>query len=231
MSTDKITLSQSDRDAIRRRYLKVDTSNVADVLDTLGLFDQGLAPEFSPFPLTAGTLAGWAYTIRGQSTPFPMGGDAEKMKACAGVTPGDVTVWSGDGEGICYFGELISIGMKERGAVGALVDGGVRDVRWLGKLGFPVYARYRTPVQSIGRWKVNAHQVPVSIRGATCSRVTVKPGDFVLADEDGAIVIPAGRVMEVLEAAEKLTATEVKIRAELERGLSLDEALKTFGHV
>jgi 4-hydroxy-4-methyl-2-oxoglutarate aldolase len=95
-------------------------------------------------------------------------------------------------EGICYFGVLVSIGMKERGAVGALVNGGVRDVHWLGKLGFPVYARYRTPVQFIGRWKVNAHQVPVSIRGATCSRVTVEPGDFVLADEDGAIAIPAG---------------------------------------
>jgi len=178
------------REDIRRRFLAVDTSNVADVLDTLGLPDQGLAPQFAPYPTTTGQLAGFAYTIRGQMTPFPLGGDAEKMKACQGVSPGEVTVWSGDGEGICYFGELIAIGMKEKGCVGALVDGGIRDIRWIGEQAFPVYARYRTPVQSIGRWKVNASQVPVLMRGATSRYVEIKPGDFILADEDGAIAIP-----------------------------------------
>jgi regulator of RNase E activity RraA len=121
--------------------------------------------------------------------------------------------------------------MKERGAVGALVDGGVRDVRWIGELGFPVYARYRTPIQSIRRWKVNAWQVPVGIRGATIKEVAIAPGDFILADEDGALTIPAALVGQVLEAAEKLTRTEVAIRAELSAGLTLAEALKKYGHV
>ena len=76
------------------------------------------------------------------------------MEACQGLGAGEVSVWSGDGEGICYFGELIAIGMKERGCVGALVDGGIRDVRWIAQQHFPVYARYRTPVQSIARWRV-----------------------------------------------------------------------------
>ncbi|MGE7469416.1 RraA family protein [Bosea sp. NPDC003192] len=219
------------REDIRRRFLAVDTSNVADVLDTLGLPDQGLAPQFAPYPATTGRLAGFAYTIRGQMTPFPLGGDAEKMKACEGVSPGEVTVWSGDGEGICYFGELIAIGMKEKGCVGALVDGGIRDIRWIGEQAFPVYARYRTPVQSIGRWKVNASQVPVLMRGATNRYVEIKPGDFILADEDGAIVIPAERLEEVLVEAERLTAVEVKIRQELSRGLSLADALAKYGHV
>lgn len=219
------------REDIRRRFLAVDTSNVADVLDTLGLPDQGLAPQFTPYPATTGRLAGFAYTIRGQMTPFPLGGDAEKMKACQGVSPGEVTVWSGDGEGICYFGELIAIGMKEKGCVGALVDGGIRDIRWIGEQAFPVYARYRTPVQSIGRWKVNASQVPVLMRGATSRYVEIKPGDFILADDDGAIVIPAERIEEVLAEAERLTAVEVNIRRELSRGLSLADALAKYGHV
>ncbi|MFO1147487.1 MAG: RraA family protein [Alsobacter sp.] len=224
-------LSQAERDAIRERFKAVDTSNVADVLDNLGEFDRGLSASFAPFPANAPKLAGWAYTIRGQMTPFAMGGDADKMKACQGVRPGEVTVWSGDGEGICYFGELIAIGMKERGCVGALVDGGIRDVRWIGQQGFPVYARYRTPVQSIGRWKVNASQAPVFVRGATSSFVRIEPGDFILADEDGAISIPAARVLEVLAEAERLTRTEVAIRAELSAGLTLSEALEKFGHV
>jgi 4-hydroxy-4-methyl-2-oxoglutarate aldolase len=216
---------------IRTRYLAVDTCNVADVLDTLGLLDQGLAPEFAPYPADAGRLAGWAYTIRGQMTPYPQGGDAQKMTACQGLAPGQVSVWSGNGEGICYFGELIAVGMKERGCVGALVDGGIRDVRWIGEHRFPVYARYRTPVQSIGRWKVNAWQVPVVIRGATTQYVQVRPGDFVLGDEDGVIVIPENLVEPVLDEAEKVTAKEREIRRELKAGLSLADALKKYGHI
>jgi regulator of RNase E activity RraA len=121
--------------------------------------------------------------------------------------------------------------MKERGCVGALVDGGVRDVRWIGQLKFPVYARYRTPIQSIGRWKVDASQVPVTVPGATTKEVRIAPGDFILADEDGALVIPASLIAPVLEEAEKLTRTEVAIRSELSAGLTLAEALEKYGHV
>jgi regulator of RNase E activity RraA len=224
-------VSDADKASIQRRYLGVDTSNVADVLDKMGVPDQGLNASFVPFPASAGKLAGWAYTIRGQMAPYKGDGDPAKMRACQGLSPGEVSVWSGDGEGVCYFGELIALGMKERGCVGALVDGGVRDVPWLGKHGFPVYARYRTPIQSIGRWKVVGQQEPVYLAGATTARVVIHPGDFVLADDDGAIVVPAARVLDVLLQAEQLTATEIRIRAELAKGLTLQQALEKFGHV
>lgn len=219
-------------EAVRRRFLDVDTSNVADVLDQLGLHHQGLDPAFAPRPADAGRLAGWAFPIRGQMTPYAHdGGDPEKMQACAALTPGSVAVWSGGAEGVCLFGELIAIGMRERGCVGALVDGGVRDVAWIGRLDFPVYARYRTPIQSIGRWKVTAWDVPVSLPGATLRSVEVAPGDLVLADDDGAIVVPAAVVPDVLERAERMGAKEATIREELAAGLSLAEALARFGHV
>jgi len=224
-------LTNEQRAQIRDRFLAVDTANVADVLDNLGHLNFGLAPAFSPYPATAGKLAGWAYTIRGQMSPYPMGGDADKMKACQGLSPREVSVWSGDGEGICYFGELIAIGMKEKGCSGALVDGGIRDIRWIGEHGFPVFARYRTPVQSIGRWKVTASQVPVFLRGATSTLVEVNPGDFILGDEDGVIVIPAPLVQQVLKEAERLTVVEREIRVELKKGLTLADALAKFGHV
>lgn len=219
-------------DDIRERYKAVETSNAADVLDDLGLPDQGLAPEFAPFPAGAERLAGWAFTIRGQMAPYTIGeGDAEKMAACARLGPGSVSVWSGGGEGVCFFGELIAIGMRERGCVGALVDGGVRDLAWLRRHGFPVYARYRTPVQSLGRWKVTGWDVPVSLPGATRATVTVNPGDFILADEDGAVVIPAGVCADVLERAEAIGRREVEIREQIAAGLSLAQALEKFGHV
>ena len=94
-----------------------------------------------------------------------------------------------------------------------------------------MYARYRTPVQSIGRWKVVASGEPVPMPGATVPHVTVSPGDFVLADADGALVIPADVAVQVLERAEALQAREAQIRDELARGLSLAEALVKFGHV
>ena len=219
-------------EAIRRRFLEVDTSNVADVLDTLDLPDQGLAAAFAPYPADAGKLAGRAFPIRGQMAPYERtGGDADKMRACAELTPGAVSVWSGGGEGVCFFGELIAIGMRERGSVGALVDGGIRDVAWLSRLDYPVYARYRTPIQSIGRWKVTGWDVPVSLPGATTRAVAVAPGDFILADADGALVIPARVTEEVLEQAEAMGRREQEIRAALAEGLTLVEALDRFGHV
>ena len=221
----------NEKDAIRRRYLAVDTSNVADVLDTMGMPDQGLSSEFRPFPAGAGRLAGWVYTITGKMMPYEGEGDPGKMQACQGLSRGEVSVWSGDGKGVCYFGELIALGMKRRGCAGALVDGGIRDISWIARQRFPVYARYRTPVQSIGRWKVTDWQVPVDMPGATRKRVKVRPGDFVLADIDGVIVIPERVAATVLAEAERLTKKEIRIRRELDRGATLADVLKKYGHV
>jgi 4-hydroxy-4-methyl-2-oxoglutarate aldolase len=224
--------STADRGSIRRRFLGVDASNVADVLDQLGLGDQGLDPGFVPIPAGGGKLAGWAFTIRGQMVAYERdAGDPDKMAACAELSADTVSVWSGAGEGVCFFGELIAIGMKERGCAGALVDGGVRDVAWLMDLDFPVFARYRAPVQSIGRWKVTGWDTPVSLPGATAVRVSVAPGDFILADDDGAIVIPAAVVEQTLERAEAIGAKEQEIRADIAAGMSLSDALAKYGHV
>jgi len=218
-------------EAIRKRFLKVDTATVADVLDVLGLPNQGLAPGFAAFPPSAGKMGGWAYTIRGRMARYAASGDPRKMRAVDGVGPGEITVWSGEGRGVCFFGELIALGMKRRGSAGALLDGGIRDIEWIAKQRFPVYARYRTPVQSIGRWKVTAWQVPVDMPGATSRRVKVKPGDFVLADVDGVIVIPARVAGKVLVEAELLTRKEKRIRGELDRGATLEDVLEKYGHV
>jgi 4-hydroxy-4-methyl-2-oxoglutarate aldolase len=223
--------STPEAEAIRQRYLKVDAATVADVLDKLGFPHQGLAAGFAPYPANAGKLAGWAYTICGEMRPYAGSGDPDKMKAVDGLKAGCVSVWSGAGEGVCFFGELIALGMKARGATGALVDGGVRDIEWIAKQRFPVYARYHTPVQSIGRWKVTACQVPAYLPGATKQRMIVNPGDFVLADVDGVVVVPSEAVEKVLNEAERLTATEIKIRAELDAGATLEQVLKKYGHV
>lgn len=222
----------TDRSAIRSRFLSVDTSNVADVLDGLGLADQGLASELIPQVATGVRIAGWAFPIQGHVEPSsPTGGDSKKMAACDAVGPDTITVWGGPAEGVCFFGELIALRMKERGCVAAVCDGGIRDLAWLAQHDFQVYARYRTPIQSIGRWQVDAFNVPVEMPGATVLTVTVAPGDFVLGDHDGLLVIPAAVVVEVLTKSEELGATERDVRAAIGGGMALDEALTKYGHV
>ena len=227
----QIDPASPEAEVMRQRYLKVDAATVSDVLDTLGYQHQGIAAGFAPYPEAAGKLAGWAYTICGEMRPYAGNGDPDKMKAVDGLKKGCVSVWSGAGDGVCFFGELIALGMKTRGCTGALVDGGIRDIEWIAKQKFPVYARYRTPVQSISRWKVTACQVPAYLPGATKQHVIVNPGDFVLGDVDGVVIVPAEAVEKVLNEAERLTATEVKIRAELDAGATLEQVLAKYGHV
>lgn len=222
--------SPDERADIRHRFLSVDAANVADVLDEMGHPNQGIAPEISRQTGTT-RLAGWAYTIQGRMAPYEGSGDPEKMEACQGLQADDISVWSGGGRGVCYFGELIAIGMKQCGSVGALLDGGVRDTSWLDELGFDVFAAYRSAVQSIGRWKVTGWQTPVYLPGATTTQVVIAPGDFIVGDSDGAIVIPDALVGAVLEQAESMTRNEVAVREALSSGLSLADALAKFGHV
>ncbi len=217
------------RTQVRDRFLEVEAATVSDVLDGMGIRDQGLSPSIQA--VTGDVVAGWAYTITGQSVPYEGGGDPKKMEACHGIGPDEVSVWSGNGTGVCYFGELIALGMAERGSAGAIIDGGLRDVSALREHGFTAFAAYRSAVQSIGRWRVTDFQVPIYLRGATSTWVQVNPGDFVLGDEDGAIVVPAAVVDEVLAAAETMTRTETSIRTSLRDGMSLEQALEKYGHI
>ena len=221
--------TDEEKTSIRERFLEVDTANVADVLDDLGLPDQGLSSDF--YAVSGTRLAGWAYTIAGQMVPYEGSGDERKMEACQGIGADEVSVWSGNGRGICYFGELIAVGMMQRGSVGSLVDGGLRDTRALREHGFAAFACYQSSVQSIGRWRVTDWQVPVYLRGATTRHVVANPGDFIVADEDGGMVIPDRVVDEVLERSEAVTQTEVSVREALKGGMSLADALDRFGHV
>ena len=83
-------------------------------------------------------------------------------------------------------GELSGETLMRKGVPGVVVDGGCRDVEFLMEMGFPVYARYATPRDIVGYWMVDAMDVPVKI-----GKVAIAPHDYLLADRDGIIVIPA----------------------------------------
>ena len=219
----------TDRALIRSRFLAVDVANVADVLDDLGHRDQALGTDLA---CVAGRerLAGWAFTISGAMSDEP-GRDPLKAQACNEIGPDEVSVWEGNGRGVCYFGELVAIGMMQRGSPGAVLDGGVRDRKWLHEIGFTTFSRYPTSVQTSGRWRVSAWQQPVTLPGASGQPVVIEPGDFILGDDDGVIVIPAALVDVVLEDAETMTDKEIDVRAAIRNGMTLADAMTQFGRI
>jgi 4-hydroxy-4-methyl-2-oxoglutarate aldolase len=105
-----------------------------------------------------------------------------------------------------------------------VIDGLVRDTRKIGEMGFPVFAAGVKPVDSMGRGIVTAYNIPVE-----CGGVLVHPGDMIFADADGVVVIPQGRIAEVLELAHDKVTRENHTRRELEEGSSLRDVFNKYG--
>src|SRR5579875_607469 len=142
------------------------------------------------------------------------------------MPPSVVALWAGnDAEGVCCFGDLLATSMRARGVLAAVVDGGVRDTTFLATCGLPVLARYRTPAQGVGRWRVTAAQTPVQVRGALTDWLTVNPGDCLVGDADGVIVLPQHLVPEITAKVREWSATENLARTDIAAGLPLLQAL------
>jgi 4-hydroxy-4-methyl-2-oxoglutarate aldolase len=206
------------------------TAVISDVFDSLQLLPPILDNSLRPIGPSS-TIAGPAYTITGESEVFK-GGDRAKLLSIDNMPTGVVALWSSmDAKGVCCFGDLLASAMLARGCVAAVVDGGVRDTSFLKDCGIPVVARYQTPAQGIGRWRVTGSQVPVRVHGALENWLTVSPADIVVGDADGVIVIPHQLVDEVTVKVIAWSQSESKARAEIANGLPLLAALEKYGHL
>jgi 4-hydroxy-4-methyl-2-oxoglutarate aldolase len=206
------------------------TAVIADVFDSLQRTPPVLDNRLRPIgPATA--FAGPAYTVTGESVRFT-GGDRVKLAAIDNMPAGVVAVWASmDAKGVCCFGDLLASAMRARGCAAAVVDGGVRDTAFLAEFGMPVVARYQTPAQGVGRWRVTASQVDVKVRGALEEWLSVTPGDIVVGDADGEIVIPQALLEEVTAKVIEWSRTESGSRADIIAGMPLLKALEKYGHL
>jgi 4-hydroxy-4-methyl-2-oxoglutarate aldolase len=206
------------------------TAVIADLFDSMNL----LPPVLDNALKAVGAdqaFAGPAYTITGESITWS-GSDRAKLAAIDNVPAGAVALWASmDAKGVCCFGDLLASAMKARGCIAAVVDGGVRDAAFLKQCGMPVISRYVTPAQGIGRWRVNAAQTRVKVRGALADWIEVNPGDIIVGDADGVIVIPASLLDTIIEKVIVWSTSESSARDEIQKGLPLLAALEKYGHL
>ena len=206
------------------------TAVIADVFDSLYLEPPVLDNRIA-FIGAAEPFAGPAYTVQGEPAHYE-GGDRAKLAAIDAMPTGIVAVWASmDAEGVCCFGDLLATSMQARGCISAVVDGGVRDTKFLQQCGLPVMSRYRTPAQGVGRWRVTGAQIPVRVRGALSPWITVEPGDAIVGDSDGVISVPKKLVKEIVAKVEAWSQSETEARDEIAKGMPLLAALAKYGHL
>jgi regulator of RNase E activity RraA len=211
---------------ICNRYQRLYAGLVFDILEHLGYPNQALSHEIAPISPEM-KLAGPAFTFKGTTTAVKdesvrfrrLNAVKEMTHPCVEVrdrtTPYNVAL----------YGELSATTARAHGAVGALIDGGTRDSGMLISMGFPVFVRYRSPVEAFGRVVTLEHQVPILLSGELCETVVVKPGDFIFGDIDGALVIPKDITIQVLVEAERIAGIEDAARADFKRG---DDPVEVF---
>jgi regulator of RNase E activity RraA len=212
-------------DELSRRYRALYTGAVSDVLDGLGLRRQALPHYIMPLALDM-VVAGPAFTGQGYPVEDITNDDSDRrIQMLESIKPGTISVWSSAGHfASAHWGEIMSNAARERGCTGAVVDGGLRDTRFVLQMGFPVFCRFRCPASSIGRWEIREWMIPIRI-GDT----VVNPDDFVLGDCDGVVVIPKALAVEVLLKTEEIVRRENAMRADLERGIPVSEVYKKHG--
>jgi len=210
---------------VRERFRQVYTAALADVLDDRGLRDQVLPASIRPL-VPGMRLAGKAFTVEGHPADHgDWDGTIRKTLAMLGAVPaGHVAVYQCNHERSAHFGELSATSLLARGVAGCVIDGGCRDTRFIADEGFPVFARHVTPEDCTWRWEVTATGAPITI-----GSVHVAPGDWVVGDEDGVVIVPADVAAEVLAEAERKVGTESEIRKAVRDGVSPLDAFERYG--
>ena len=219
--------ARSSDKALIEGFRRVEVASVSDALEQLT--GQRMYMSHHMQPIFTTKFAGFARTVQlkkdeGTNDPKALSG---MLAAIDEGSENSVYVMAvEDGADIAGMGGLMGTAMAARGYSGAIIDGGVRDVAYLRKIGFPVYATGIVPSTSVHHYRFGGSQVALK-----CDGVTVAPGDIVAADSDGVVVIPRAKAVEVLNLAQQMDFKEHSMYPVIEKLKSIQEAVKQFGRL
>lgn len=203
---------------------KLYTAVIGDILDQLGLYHQFLPPEIRPL-VPGMRLAGRAMPVLiadvfgPQKKPF-----GYLTEALDALQPGEVYLARGGTQAAAMWGEILTATAQTRGATGAVVHGFHRDTAKVLGQDFPVFSAGAYAQDSSARTIVRDFGVPMEVAG-----VSVTPGDLVVGDVDGVLVVPRAVEDEVLTRAFEKASAENVVRAAIENGMSATEAFRAYG--
>ncbi len=203
---------------------------VCDALYALGLEEQVLPSRLRPL-LPETRIVGEAYTVLGRAIG-PVSWDEgipliePYLRVFEDLTPDSIIVSVNPESTVGHFGELTANAAQARGCQGVILEGNLRDTEGLRSIGFQVFYSDLSPTNAIGRWEMEAAQVTVSIDG-----VAVNPGDIVIADFDGIVIVPRIESERVLLEAESIDAAEASVRAEVADGVPPMASFEAHGHI
>lgn len=215
---------QSDKELFELIKSELYTPVVGDILDEFGRYHQFLYPEIQPM-LTDMKLAGRAMPVN----MIDVYGEQEKpfgllTEALDQLESGEVFIASGGHNRCAYWGEILTATSKKRGAVGAVINGYHRDTPMVLEQDWPVFSRGRFAQDSSVRTKVIDYRCQIEI-----NNVWIKPGDLIIGDQDGVLVVPQELEESVIIKALEKARGEKLVRQEIENGMTSTAAFEKYG--
>jgi regulator of RNase E activity RraA len=207
----------------RTRLEKLSTTNLADALDKEGMRGAviGIRPMYG-CPRIIGRAVTMKVTAAGMwKTKYHIG-----VRAIDSASAGDIIVIDnrGDTNNNCW-GEILSMGAKMKGVSGVVVDGAARDIDACEEFGFPVYARGAVPITARGRIMEESVNEVVRI-----GDIQVRPGDIIMADVNGVVIIPVEKLDDVVKSAEGIVEKESAMVEELRNGANIVEVDQKYSY-
>jgi regulator of RNase E activity RraA len=217
---------ETDPAAMLDAYRHVEVASVSDAIEQL--LGQRMYLSHRMQPIFPTHFAGYALTVRLEKyeNHDPHATDG-MLEAIDQGEKNSVYVMSIEGGAdIAGMGGLMGTAMAARDFSGAVIDGAVRDTAYLRKIGFPVYAAGVTPSTLVGHYRFAGSQIPVVIDG-----VAIHPGDIVAADNDGVVIVPRARAVDVLLLAQQMDFKEHSMYPLIEKMKSIVPVVKQFGRL
>ncbi len=210
-------------------FRKATVASVADAVDQItgqrGFMSHDMRPR------VPGQIAGRAITALLRQAPPEKATPALSAKHSVAMIdnskPGEIgVIVVENGLDVAGLGGLMGTTAKVRGMAGIVIDGGVRDVAELRDLNLPTYSRSVVPSSSVGRWATVSHNAPVQ-----CAGVLVKPGDIIIAGEDGVVRVPSERAAEVLTRSREIDEREGKMAPMIRQHKTLTKVVEIFNRI